>query len=87
MQLDKTSLDRLLSLDDETLAKTIKMLAATTGISPNAAEAAVRNLRLVRQSLSNATDADLRAASELIGKDRTESILRGIEEETNGQQQ
>ncbi len=87
MQLDKTSLDRLLSLDDETLAKTIKMLAAATGINPGAAEAATRNLRLVRQSLSNATDADLKAASELIGKDRTETILHTIEEETNGQQQ
>ncbi|MBQ8248822.1 MAG: hypothetical protein IJY93_02930 [Clostridia bacterium] len=85
MQLDKTSLDRLLSLDDETLAKTIKMLAATTGINPRAAEAATKNLRLVRQSLSNATDADLKAASELIGKEKTETILRGIEEETDGQ--
>ena len=87
MQLDKTSLDRLLSLDDETLAKTITMLAAATGINPNAAEAATRNLRLVRQSLSNATDADLKAASELIGKGRTEAILHTIEEEINGQQQ
>ncbi len=85
MQIDKTSLDRLLSLDDETLAKTIKMLAASTGINPRAAEAATKNLRLVRQSLSNATDADLKAASELIGKEKTETILRGIDEETNGQ--
>ncbi len=85
MQLDKTSLDRLLSLDDETLAKTIKMLAAATGINPKTAEAAVRDLRLVRQSLSNATDADIKAATELLGKDRTESLMRGIGEEKNGQ--
>ena len=85
MQLDKTSLDRLLSLDDETLAKTIKMLSAATGINPKAAEAAVRDLRLVRQSLSNATDADLKAAAELLGKDRTESLMRGLGEEKNGQ--
>ncbi len=85
MQLDKTSLDRLLSLDDETLAKTIKMLAAATGINPKTAEAAVRDLRLVRQSLSNATDADIKAASELLGKDRTESLMRGLGEEKNGQ--
>ena len=84
MQLDKTSLDRLLSLDDVTLAKTIKMLAAATGINPKAAEAAVRDLRLVRQSLSNATDADLKAASMLIGKDKTETILKKLGEQADG---
>ena len=70
MQLDKTMLDRLLSLDDVTLAATIRQLSAAAGIAPAAAEEAVRNLRLVRQSLSNATDADIKKASEMLGGDK-----------------
>ena len=85
MQLDKTTLDRLLSLDDATLAKTIKMLTAATGIDPAAADEAIRNLRLVRQSLSNATDADLKNAMEMLGKKRADTLLHGIEDKDNGQ--
>lgn len=77
MNLDKTMLDRLLSLDDQTLAKTIKALAAAAGIPKESAESAINNLRLVRASLSNATDADLQKASELIGKDKL-NTLTGI---------
>lgn len=84
MQLDKTSLDRLLALDDAALAKTIKALAAATGIDPRAAEAAVRDLRLVRQSLSNATDADLKKATDMLGKERTDALLRSLGDQSNG---
>ena len=72
MQLDKTMLDRLLSLDDVTLAATIRQLSAAAGIAPEAAEEAVRNLRLVRQSLANATDADIKKASEMLGGTKNE---------------
>ncbi|MBQ2706845.1 MAG: hypothetical protein IJF67_01170 [Clostridia bacterium] len=72
MQLDKTMLDRLLSLDDVTLAATIRQLSAAAGIAPEAAEDAVRNLRLVRQSLANATDADIKKASEMLGGTKNE---------------
>lgn len=75
MQLDKTALDRLLSLDDVTLKKTIASLADAAGIDKRAAQAAMSNLRLVRASLSNATDADIARAAELIGKDRIASML------------
>lgn len=75
MKLDKTSLDRLLSLDDVTLAKTINALAAAAGIDKSAAESAVSNLRLVRASLSNATDSDIKNAANLIGEDKISAML------------
>ncbi len=74
MKLDKTALDRLLSLDDATLSKTITALAAAAGIDQNTAKSAVSNLRLVRASLSNATDEDIKKAVGLIGEDRISSI-------------
>ena len=76
MQLDKTTLDRLLSLDDATLSKVITSFAAAAGIDQNAARSAISNLRLVRASLSNATDADVEKAKNMLGEDRVADILR-----------
>jgi len=75
MQLDKTMLDRLLSLDDQTLSRTIKLLADAVGIDEKATEAAVHDLRHVRATLSNATDADIEKAAAILGKDRTDTII------------
>ena len=74
MKLDKTALDRILSLDDATLAKTINALAAAAGIDKSTAGSAVSNLRLVRASLSNATEEDINRAVNLLGKDRISAI-------------
>ncbi len=75
MKLDKTSLDRLLSLDDVTLAKTITALAAAAGIDQGTADSAVSNLRLVRASLSNATDDDIKNAASIIGEEKISAML------------
>lgn len=75
MQIDKTVLDRLLSLDDSTLAKTINMLCLAAGIPSEKASAAVENIRLIRASLSNATDEDIKKAVNLIGEDKASAIM------------
>ena len=78
MQIDRTTLDRLLSLDDTTLARTITTLAAATGIDQRSAQAAISDLRLVRQSLSNATDADIGKAIDMLGEDRVRAMLAAL---------
>ena len=78
MKLDKTALDRILSLDDASLAKTISALTKAAGIDERSAAAAISNMRLVRQSLSNATDADIEKALSMLGRDRTEAIKKEI---------
>lgn len=85
MQIDKTMLDRLLALDDVTLAKTITALASGAGIDRSIIESAVKNLRLVRASLSNATDADIKNAAEMLGRDRVSAIMEQLGEAENGQ--
>lgn len=85
MQLDKTMLDRLLALDDVTLAKTITALAKGAGIDESIAQSAVKNLRLVRASLSNATDADIKNAADMLGHERVNAILGQLEDMENGQ--
>ena len=85
MQLDKTMLDRLLALDDVTLAKTITALAKGAGIDESIAQSAVKNLRLVRASLSNTTDADIKNAADMLGHERVNAILGQLEDMENGQ--
>lgn len=75
MNIDKTMLDQLLSLDDRTLARTITALADAAGIDRSASEAAVSDLRLVRASLQNATDADIQKAVAMLGEDRVRMLM------------
>ena len=76
MQIDRTILDQLLSLDDRTLARTISMLADAAGIDRRAAHAAIADLRLVRSSLGNATDADIQKAVAMLGEDRVRALMK-----------
>ena len=78
MQIDRTTLDRLLSLVDTTLARTISTLAAAAGIDQRSAQAAISDLRLVRQSLTNATDADIGKAIDMLGEDRVRAMLAAL---------
>lgn len=78
MQIDKTMLDQLLSLDDITLARTISTLAAAAGIDRNAANSAISDLRLVRASLSNATEADIGRAVNMLGEERVRALLAAL---------
>lgn len=78
MKIDRTLLDRLLSLDDQTLARTITALASAAGVDQSAARAAVSDLRLVRASLSNATDSDISKAIDMLGEERTRALLNAL---------
>ena len=75
MQIDRTILDQLLSLNDQTLARTIKTLADAAGIDSRQANAAISDLRLVRSSLGNATDADVQKAVAMLGEDRVRALM------------
>ena len=78
MKIDKTALDRLLSLDDVTLSRTISALAAAAGIDKVSADAAASNLRLVRSTLSNASENDISQAIALLGEDKVRALLAAI---------
>lgn len=75
MQLDKNLLDRLISLDDQTLSRTITLLANAAGVDQASANAAISDLRSVRSSLGNATDADLQKAVAMLGEERVNALL------------
>lgn len=66
MNLDKSSINMLLSLDDARLSVVIRQLASSAGISPSSLNLGPRELDSIRQALSMATDGDLSRAAELI---------------------
>lgn len=75
MQIDKNLLDQLISLDDQTLSRTISLLANAAGIDQSSANAAISDLRSVRSSLGNATNADISRAVSMLGEERVNALL------------
>ena len=59
MQLDKKSLDRLLTLNDAQLAEVIRSIAAEAGIDPSLLGLNPQNINGIRQALGSATQEDL----------------------------
>ncbi len=65
MQLDKKSIDRLLSMNDRALEELVRRVAAESGIDPRALGLNIENIQSLRTALSSATEADLAALTEV----------------------
>ena len=59
MQIDRASLEKLLSLNDRQLQHFITKLAADSGIDPATFNINIKDVQSIRSALSGATDADL----------------------------
>ena len=66
MQLDKSSIDKLLMLDDNGMWTVIRLIASQSGIQlpPSLPP---DQLSLIRRALSGATDKDIATATEILG--------------------
>ena len=59
MQIDRASLERLLSLNDRQLKMIITKLAEDSGIDPTSLNINPSDVQSIRNALSSATDSDL----------------------------
>ena len=64
MQLDKKTLERMLSLNDEQLKGIIRSLAENSGLDLSEFNISPNDITSIRNALSGATDEDLRRAAE-----------------------
>lgn len=64
MQIDRKSLEKLLTLNDRQLSLVIKKLAAESGIDPASLNINPNDIASVRRALSGATDADIKMITE-----------------------
>lgn len=71
MNIDKRTLDMLLTLSDDKLATVIKKLAADSGVDVSNFNISQADLAAIRATLSMATDSDIARATELIQNYKT----------------
>ena len=70
MQIDRNSLEKLLSLNDRQLKLVISKLAADSGIDPASFNIDPKDIQSIRQALSTATDSDLARVAEMYEQNR-----------------
>ena len=66
MQLDRNAINKLLSLNDFQLKIVISRLLKENGIDPSMLNIDTKNLASIRRSLENATDEDIKRATDFI---------------------
>lgn len=67
MQIDRESLNKLLSMNDRQLSMIINKIAAESGIDPATLNMNTKDINSIRNALSSATDEDLRRLTEQFG--------------------
>lgn len=65
MQIDRSALEKLLSLNDRQLQYFITKLATESGIDPATFNMDLRDVQSIRRALSGATDQDLELVTKL----------------------
>ena len=66
MQLDRNAINKLLSLNDFQLKIVIYRLLKENGIDPSMLNIDTKNMASIRRSLENATDEDIKRATDFI---------------------
>ncbi len=70
MQIDRQSLEKLLSLNDRQLKLFINKLAADSGIDPAEFNINTQDIESIRRALSTATDSDLARIAQMYEQNR-----------------
>ncbi len=84
MKPDKTSIDRLLALDDAALEKAVISIASAAGLDSNGIRAVTGNLEALREGITKMTDSEINAALSLLGNKRASAVLEKLKGENNG---
>ena len=70
MQINRDSINKLLSMNDAQLKMIIRHLAAQSGIDPAQFNIDTSSIESIRRALSSATDEDLRSIAEQYEKNK-----------------
>lgn len=72
MQIDRASLEKLLTLNDRQLTSVIQRLLAQSGIDPAEFSMNPKDVESIRQALRGASDDDLRRIAEQYEQNRNQ---------------
>ena len=68
MEINKSSIDRMVAMSDEDLWRAIRLIASTSGIKLENSPAPAGEMAKIRSALSSATDKDVREAFDVLAK-------------------
>lgn len=74
MELNRKTVDELLGLDDNTLREKAEKVARAAGMSGN-----LPDVSKIRAMLSGISDEDIYRLVSMLGKERTEQMIREIQ--------
>lgn len=74
MELNRKTVDELLGLDDDALREKAEKVARAAGMSGN-----LPDVSKIRAMLSGIGDEDIRRLVSMLGKERTEQMIREIQ--------
>ncbi len=74
MELNRKTVDELLSLDDNSLREKAEKVARAAGMSGN-----LPDVSKIRAMLSGISDEDIYRLVSMLGKERTEQMIREIQ--------
>lgn len=80
MQFDRTQLDRLLSMDNESFASLARTIAEAAGADKTRTEMMLSNPELLKKQLARVTPEDAKKLIDSAGKEKSEEIMRMLRE-------
>ena len=80
MELDRRSLEKLLSLDNNSFAELAKTIAEAAGADKAKAEALANNPELLKRRLSRVTPEEAQQLIESAGREKSEQITKMLRE-------
>ncbi len=78
MQADKEMLQKLQSMDDDSLIRAINELSRVVGADKKQTERALKNVKFIKKRLAAADEATLKRAADKLGEEKTEQIIRSL---------
>lgn len=78
MEIDEKLLQRLKSMDDDTLRRAVGEIAALSGATESQRQRALRNIGTIRKKLTKANQNDLKKAVDSLGEENIEEAIRRL---------
>lgn len=80
MQFDRRSLDKLLSLDDESFSELARTIAEAAGASKAKTEMMLSNPDMLKRKLARITPEEAQQLVDAAGKEKSEEIMKMLRE-------
>ena len=75
MQLDRNSLEKIMSMDDESFVRLARIIAEAAGANKMKTEIMLNNPDMLKRKLANITPDEAKALMDVAGKEKSREIM------------